>query len=115
MGEIIYLTRERIHVTLYTQARGWGRQSVHLGDEDAATLAVLKAVVTELGPWYFELRTRCWMTHFYESIVHGGWWSPVVMVDHTVFSQGSVPNHSALRAHLNAQIHLLRPRLAKSS
>ena len=115
MGEIIYLSRERIHVTLYTHARGWGRQDGRMSDEDAATLSVLKAVVTELGPWYFELKTRSWMTHFYEAILHGGWWSPVVMVDRAVFSQGSVPNHTALRAHLNAQIHILRPRLAKSS
>ena len=115
MGEIIYLTRERIHVTLYTRTCLRRGPDGHLSEEDARALAVLKAVVTELGQWYFEVRTRPWMTHFYEAIVHGGWWSPVVMVNHAVFSQGSVPDHAALRAHLYRQIHILRPRLAKSS
>jgi hypothetical protein len=115
MGEIIYLSRERIHVTLFTQARTRGRQGDHLSDEDMASLSVLKAVITELGPWYFDLKTRPWITHFYEAILHGGWWSPVVMVDHTVFSQGCVPDHAGLRVHLTNQIHILRPRLAKSS
>jgi len=115
MGEIIYLTGERIHVTLYTQTRAWWRHGVALKEDDERALAVLTAVITELGPWYFELRTRSWVTHFYEAAFHGGWWSPVVMVDHAVFSQGCVPDHAALRAHLSQQIHLLRPRLAKSS
>ncbi|HVA90624.1 MAG TPA: hypothetical protein VNL71_12375 [Chloroflexota bacterium] len=115
MGEIIYLTRERIHVTLYTQTGPLGCHRTAFKEEDQQALAILKAVITELGPWYFDLRTRCWMTHFYEAAVHGGWWSPVVMVDHAVFSQGRVPDHAALRAHLSRQIHILQPRLAKSS
>lgn len=115
MGEIIYLTRERIHVTLYTQGCPWGRHGAHLNEDDLRALAVLKAAITELGPWYFELRTRPWITHFFEVVPHGGWWSPVVMVDHRVFSQGCIPELAALRTHLSKQIHILRPRLAKSS
>ncbi|MGH2411864.1 MAG: hypothetical protein ACRDGS_16105 [Chloroflexota bacterium] len=115
MGEIIYLTGERIHVTLYTQTRAWWRHETALKEADQRALTVLTAAITELGPWYFELRTRPWITHFYEVALRGGWWSPVVMVDHSVFSQGCVPDHAALRAHLSRQIHLLRPRLAKSS
>jgi hypothetical protein len=37
------------------------------------------------------------------------------MVGSTVFSQGTVPDRARLRAYLNEQMHILRPRLAKSS
>jgi hypothetical protein len=72
-------------------------------------------VVKELGGWYFEVRTRPWGTRFYEAVLRGGWWSPVVMVGRTVYSQGCVPDRAKLRADLLEQIHIWRPRLAKSS
>jgi hypothetical protein len=112
MGEIIHLSRERITITLYTRGLGRGKQA-HPDNE--RSLAVIVGVVRELGPWYFEVRTRSWPAHFYETIFRGGWWSPVVVVGHTIFSQAGVPDRAQLRAYLNEQMHILRPRLAKSS
>ncbi len=111
MGDIIHLSRERISITLYTHGFGWSRRT-HPDDERA--LAVIVGVVRELGPWYFEVRTRRWSAHFPHTIFHGGWWSPVVMVDRALFSQATVPDRARLRAYLNEQMHILRPRLAKS-
>jgi len=112
MGEIIHLSRERIAITLYTRGLGWSKRR---DADNERALAVVVGVVRELGPWYFEVRTRSWPAHFYEAIFYGGWWSPVVMVGHTVFSQGTVPDRIRLKTYLNEQIHILRPRLAKSS
>lgn len=112
MGQIIYLSRERITITLYTRGFGWGKRT-HPDNEEA--LAAILGVVRELGPWYFEVRTRRWPAHFFETVFLGGWWSPVVVVGRTVFSQAGVPDRVQLRAFLNEQMHILRPRLAKSS
>lgn len=115
MGEIIYLSRERIHVTIYTRAWPWGKQGATLTADDQRALAVVNAVVTELGAWYFEVRTRPWLTHFLEAIIHGGWRSPVVVVDLAVYSQGRVPDYADLRAFLTRRLQIVRPRLKKSS
>jgi hypothetical protein len=117
MGEIIHLSRERIEITVYTRGRGWfgGRAAEAHHKESEQTLAVVCGVVKELGQWYFDVRTRPWATHFYQALPHGGWRAPVVQVGHSVFSQGCIPDRAKLRAYLNDQIHILRPRLAKSS
>jgi hypothetical protein len=117
MGEIIRLSQDRIHITVYTRSRflSWGQREAACRMENERTVAVIQGVVKELGQWYFEVHTRCWALRWYETICRGGWWTPVVMVDSTVFSQGTVPDRARLRAYLNEQIHILRPRLAKSS
>lgn len=117
MGEIIRLSQERIHITVYTRARffSWGKREAARRAETERVLAVIQGVVKELGQWYFEVHTRSWATHFYEAALRGGWWAPVVMVDRAVFSQACMPDRAKLRAYLNEQIHILRPRLAKSS
>ena len=117
MGEIIHLSQDRIHITLYTRARilSWGKWEAARRAENERALAVIQAVVKELGQWYFEVHTRSWAPHFYEAIIRGGWWSPVVIVDRVLFSQACTPDRTQLRAYLNEQIRVLRPRLAKSS
>ncbi|HWE61744.1 MAG TPA: hypothetical protein VHB98_08540 [Chloroflexota bacterium] len=117
MGEIIRLSQDRIHITVYTRARclSWGQRAAACQLEKERTLTVIRGVVKELGQWYFEVHTRPWAGHFYETIFRGGWCTPIVMVGNTVFSQGCVPDRAHLRTYLNEQIHILRPRLAKSS
>jgi len=117
MGEIIHLSQDRIHITIYTRARilSWGKREAARKAENERAFAVIQTVVEELGQWYFEVHTRPWASRFYEAIVRGGWWSPVVIVERTVFSQACMPDRGQLRAYLNEQIRVLRPRLAKSS
>lgn len=111
MGEIIYLSQRRIHITLYTHGIGWTR----MHRDDQQTLNIINGVVKELGAYYFDVQTRPWWSHLLEALRHGGWRAPVVLVNTTVVSQGSVPDRSALRAYLTRQISIIRPHLAKSS
>lgn len=117
MGELIRLSQNRIHICVYTRSSflSWGSQAAAQRAESERTLAVIQAVVKELGQWYFEVHTRTWLSRFYQMMFKGGWWAPVVMVENSIFSQGTVPDRARLRAYLNEQIHILRPRLAKSS
>ena len=117
MGEIIRLSMERIHITVYMHGLRfvWGKRAAIRRIENDRTLAVIQAVVKELGQGYFEVHTRSWPTHCIGAIRRGGRHAPVVIVDTTVYSQGRIPDRAALRAYLNEQIHILRPRLAKSS
>jgi hypothetical protein len=117
MGEIIRLSQDRIHITVYTRARvlSWGQREAARQLENERMLGAIRGVVKELGQWYFDVQTRSWATHWYETVFHGGWWTPIVIVERTVFSQGTLPDRTHLRAYLNEQIHILRPRLAKSS
>jgi len=114
MGEVIHLTRDRIQITIYTanQSFIWGRHASERQAANEQTVQVVQSVVKELGHWYFEVRTRSWATHCYEVVLRRGWWAPVVLVGHAVFSQGDVPDRIQLRNYLREQIHILRPRLA---
>lgn len=117
MGEIIHLSRERIQITVYMRGTsfGWTSRARLRHLESERTLAQVKGVVKELGQWYFDVRVRSWGAHWYEAWLHGGWCAPVVMVSHRVYSEGCVPDRARLRAYLLEQMHILRPRLAKSS
>lgn len=117
MGEIIRLSQDRIHITLYTRPRvlSWGAREVARRADNDRALAVVRGVVKELGQWYFEVHTKSWGSHLLEALLRGGWAAPAVMVGHAVFSQGGIPDRARLRSYLNEQIRILRPRLAKTS
>ena len=117
MGEIIRLSQDRIEITVYIRGRSWfgGRSTRARCKESEQALATVCGVVKELGQWYFDVRTRPWITHFFQALLYGGWRTPIVQVGRTVFSQGRAPDRAKLRVYLNEQIHILRPRLAKSS
>ena len=115
MGEIIYLSRERIQITVYMRSDGPGRRRSQCHHECDLTLVLVNGLVKELGQWYFDVRTRSWPSHVLETLVRGGWRAPVVMVGHSVVSQACVPDRAWLRTYLKEQVHILRPRLAKSS
>lgn len=117
MGEIIRLSMDRIHITVYMHELrfAWGARAALRQAENERTLAAIQAVVKELGQGYFDVHARSWPAHCIEAIWRGGWHAPVVLVGTTIYSQGRVPDRADLRAYLNEQIHILRPRLAKSS
>jgi hypothetical protein len=115
MGEIIHLSRERIQITVYM---GYGppwRRASRCYQESTLALAIVEGLVKELGQWYFELRVRSWIRHFYEVLPRGGWGAPAIVVGRTVISQSSVPDAARLRRYLKEQVRIVRPRLAKSS
>jgi hypothetical protein len=117
MGEIIRLSQTRIRIVVYTRGGflPWTSSRGLRQNEQERTLAVIQGVVKELGQWYFDVQMRSWFSRCYELLFRGAWLSPVVMIEGSVFSQGAVPDRARLRPYLNEQIHILRPRLAKSS
>ena len=117
MGEIIRLSMERIHITVYLHGLRltWGSRAALRRVENDRTLAAVQAVVKELGQGYFDVQARSWPAHCIQALWRGGRHAPVVLVGTTVYSQGCIPDRAQLRAYLNEQIHILRPRLAKSS
>ncbi len=43
-----------------------------------------------------EIEKKPWLTHLWESLRHGGWHAPVVIVDGRLFSQGVVLDRDKL-------------------
>ncbi len=52
--------------------------------------------------WPVELEVKPWLTHLWESLCHGGWHAPVVVVDGHLVRQGTVPT----RAELDGAVRL---------
>lgn len=48
--------------------------------------------------WPVRFETKPWLTHLGESLRHGGWHAPVVLVDGRVIRQGNVPTTAELEA-----------------
>ena len=117
MGEIIRLSMERIHITVYRPALpfAWSRRAALRKAESDRALATIQAVVKELGTGYFDVHVLSWPAHCIEALWRGGRHAPVVLVGNAIYSQGCTPDRAEFRAYLNEQIHILRPRLAKSS
>jgi hypothetical protein len=115
MGEIIHLSRERIQITVYMGYCPPWRRTSRCFEESKQTLAIVDGLVKELGQWYFDVRERSWLRHFYEVLPRGGWRAPVIVVGKTVISESSIPDPVRLRKYLKEQVRIVRPRLAKSS
>lgn len=60
------------------------------------SVAVAKKLVADHPEWPMELDTKPWLTHIGESLRHGGWHAPVVMVDGRIVRQGTVPTLAEL-------------------
>ena len=67
MGEITYLSRERIQITVYMRSDGPGRRRSQCHHECDLTLVLVNGLVKELGQWYFDVRTRSWPSHVLET------------------------------------------------
>jgi len=48
--------------------------------------------------WPVELEVKPWFTHLWEALQHGGWHAPVVLVDHRLVRQGTIPTRAELDA-----------------
>jgi len=51
--------------------------------------------------WPVELEVKPWLTHLWESLRHGGWHAPVVVVDGQLVRQGTIPT----RAEFDGAVH----------
>ena len=57
--------------------------------------------------WPIQLEIKPWLTHVWESLRHGGWHAPVVLVDGIRIRQGTIPTmtelHVAVRRALEVR------------
>lgn len=78
------------------------------------SVGVAKKLVAGHPEWPVELETKPWLTHIGESLRHGGWHAPVVMVDGRIVRQGTVPTlaeleHAVRRALASHRVRIARP------
>lgn len=50
----------------------------------------------EFSIWPIKIEIKPWLTNFWESLFHGGWHAPVILVNGRIFSQGIVINRDKL-------------------
>ncbi len=84
-----------------------GRQLGPLSIPDAwceecdLTLRAVHSALQEVDPdGRLTVATRPWLRHAFSALRKGGWHPPVVLIGGEVFSQGVVPDRSALRQRL---------------
>ncbi len=58
----------------------------------------VQALVSAHPDWPVEMEVKPWLTYLWESLRHGGWHAPVVLVDGRLLSQGKVPTRAELEA-----------------
>lgn len=54
-----------------------------------------KALTVEVKPWF---------THLWESLRHGGWHAPVILVNDKLFSQGIVIDRKKLQEYVEREL-----------
>ncbi len=54
--------------------------------------------------WPVELEIKPWLTNLWESLWHGGWHAPVVMVDDRLLQQGTVPSRAELETAVRSAL-----------
>jgi hypothetical protein len=67
-------------------------------EECDLTVQLTKGVLDELGDARVQLDVKPWMLYFWKPIWRGGWHAPIVTINGQIFSQGIVPDRTALKA-----------------
>lgn len=90
-----------IKITLYRWAgKKWGLCIESECAECDLAVAQVRAVASAHPDWLTELEVKPWLTYLWESLRHGGWHAPVVLVDGRLVCQGIVPSRETLEAAL---------------
>jgi hypothetical protein len=58
----------------------------------------LRALVSAHPDWPVEVKVKPWLAYLWESLRHGGWHAPVVLVDGCLLSQGKIPARAEVEA-----------------
>ncbi len=62
------------------------------------TVSQVRTLVARNPGWPVEWEIQPWLSHLWESLGHGGWHPPVVLVDGKVVRRGTVPTLAELQA-----------------
>ncbi len=73
-------------------------------------VAQVRHLLSAHPDWPVELEVKPWLTYLWESLRHGGWHAPVVLVDGQPLRQGTVPTRAELEARIQiaAQRHAIK-------
>ncbi|MEM7195067.1 MAG: glutaredoxin domain-containing protein [Pseudomonadota bacterium] len=89
---------QSVDITIYRWAGSWGPFKVNIPcGECSLTLDVVKDTIkNELDGIPVTLRTKDWLSCWWEALFKGGWHAPIVMVDGRIVSQGKALNRGVL-------------------
>lgn len=62
------------------------------------TVSQVRTLIARNPGWPVELEIKPWLSHVWESLRHGGWHAPVVLVAGKLVCQGTIPAIAALEA-----------------
>ena len=86
-----------VKITLYRWAgEKWGFRIRSECVECDLAVAQVRAVASAHPDWPLDVEVKPWLTHLWESLRHGGWHAPVVLVDRRLVRQGTVPTRAEL-------------------
>jgi hypothetical protein len=88
-----------IKITIYRWAgRKWFFRIRSECAECDLTVAQVRSLVSTHPGWPLEVEIKPWLTHLWESLRHGGWHAPVVLVDGGLLCQGKIPTRAELES-----------------
>lgn len=62
------------------------------------TVSQVRTLIARNPGWLVELEIKPWLNHLWESLRHGGWHAPVVLVEGKLLRQGTIPTLAELEA-----------------
>ncbi len=90
---------EAIRITLYHWAgQKWVFRIRSECAECDLAVAQVQSLLSAHPHWPVRFETKPWLSYLWESLRHGGWHAPVVLVDGQVVKQGKVPTQKELEA-----------------
>lgn len=60
------------------------------------TVSQVRTLIARNPSWPVELEIKPWLNHLWESLRHGGWHAPVVLVEGMLVRQGTIPTLAEL-------------------
>lgn len=60
------------------------------------TVAQIRRLIQANPSWPIQVEVKPWLTYLWESLRHGGWHAPVVLVDGKRVRQGTIPTFTEL-------------------
>lgn len=89
---------EPVRVTVYRWAgEKWFLRIEGECIECDLTVAQVRRLVEANPSWPIELEIKPWLTHLGESLRHGGWHAPVLLIDGKLIRQGTIPTLTELQ------------------
>ncbi len=68
------------------------------------TVVQVRSLVSAHPDWPLEVEIKPWLRYLWESLRHGGWHAPVVMVDDRLLRQGTVPSRAELETAVRSAL-----------